>query len=40
MCQGEATVIIFHQDAFAADYQPTAVSAKAIDRTSRIASGD
>jgi hypothetical protein len=22
MCQGDETVIIFHQDAFAADYQP------------------
>ena len=22
MCQGKETVIIFHQDAFAADYQP------------------
>ena len=26
MCQGEAPVIIFHQDAFAADYQPTECS--------------
>jgi len=24
MCQGEAPVIIFHQSAFAADYQPSA----------------
>jgi hypothetical protein len=26
MCQGEAPVIIFHQDAFAADYQPSEFS--------------
>ena len=26
MCQGEALVIIFHQDAFAADYQPSEFS--------------
>ena len=26
MCQGEAPLIIFHQDAFAADYQPSEFS--------------
>jgi hypothetical protein len=26
MCQGEAPVITFHQDAFAADYQPSEFS--------------
>ena len=26
MCQGEAPVMIFHQDAFAADYQPSEFS--------------
>ena len=26
MCQGEAPVIIFHQNAFAADYQPSEFS--------------
>ena len=26
MCQGEAPVIIFHQGAFAADYQPSEFS--------------